>query len=107
MDTSNQVPGSPATTSHTEGDAIDYPSNDPDEFRQKLAELRVALYQVDLLVKDMLRPIHARESGPATHRKYYKEFRAEINRLVGIPTVPKRERGQSRTESKDRPGSRQ
>lgn len=53
-----------------------------------IADLRVALFELDNLVKDMLSPPHKRAFGPVLHREQYAALRANIARFVGfIPSL--------------------
>jgi hypothetical protein len=49
---------------------------------QVILDLRVALGDIDAIVRDMLRPLALRELGPVTHREQYDEAMGKALAIV-------------------------
>ena len=62
--------------------------SDPTAVSKWLAGLRVSFNDADAAALDMLRPLRARELGPALHAKNYTEARAQILEALDYAGAP-------------------
>ncbi len=52
------------------------------DFRRILLDMRLAIDDADAVTRDMLRPPHLRELGPALHGRQYREAHEKILALL-------------------------
>jgi hypothetical protein len=67
--------------------------SDPIAVSKWLAGLRLSWNDADAAVLDMLRPLRARELGPALHREKYTDARAQIIQALDFATTPEPDDG--------------
>lgn len=68
--------------------------NDHEAVRRVMIDLRVAVDDVDALVRDMLAPMRSRELGHVSHRNRYKELRAQIVQMLAYAMPPPSDAGE-------------